>query len=389
MKIAFCQIPNILINPVQDQYAENIYAKVPGYKKGADFWEIPLWIAKASHCIPEGELYIVRDIEQAVKDLSEFDAVMFSVLEVNKEIIKRIIENLPANTKFVLGGYINSDYFKCFQMFLHSYDVTWLDTLQAGIEYLGYEYHEGVSYKLFKGTPTIPRLSLSDGCLYNCKFCCVEKTIKEYSFLDIMAQTFGMTDLDFEPVYINDKTFGQAKNHTKLPEIYRKIKTQNPNFKGFIIQTTATNFLKLSPEVLACIAYVELGIESFNDDILKAMDKPHREKNIVDACWKIFAENLKGNNIKLVPNILVSLPGENDFTYNRTLNFLEDHSEIISHVNIYLLAIYDNTKLSAELDHNESDKNENSLNKSWSDNKTGNWFYSGVIKFANNQIDKG
>jgi hypothetical protein len=130
MKIAFCQISNTLINPEPDQYAENIYSKVPGYKKGADFWEIPLWIAKASYCIPEGELYIIRDVEKAFYDLLKFDVVMFSALEVNKSIIKQICLNLPPEIKVIIGGYVEPTYFV-------NAGFNWFYTLQAGIEFLG------------------------------------------------------------------------------------------------------------------------------------------------------------------------------------------------------------------------------------------------------------
>jgi tRNA A37 methylthiotransferase MiaB len=225
---------------------------------------------------------------------------------------------------------------------------------------------------------TIPRLSLSDGCLYNCKFCCVEKTIKEYSRSRIIQQCGEMGNLDFELVYLNDKTFGQAKNHKLLPELLELLAFVNPNFKGFIIQTTATNFLRLSNEVLACVAYVELGIESFNDSILKAMNKPHKETIIQAACDKIRNIQAQGQNIKLIPNILVSLPGETTVTYQKTLDFLKENSNIISHINVYSLAIYDNTKLNAELPHTESDKNENNIDKSWSNTELDNWFMEGI-----------
>ena len=373
MKIAFCQISNTLINPEpEDEYTKFIYSQ-PGFKKPADFWEIPLWVAKMSYSIPEGELYVVKSVAQAVKDLSKYDAVCFSVLEVNRKLVLTIVADLPCHIKVVLGGYVKNN-FKSLERF----NIHWFDTLQAGVEFLGFKYQEGVSYKLFKGIGTIPRLSLSDGCLYRCKFCCVEKTLKEYTLEATTQNIDAMRDLDFELVYINDKTYGQATNHRWVKGFFYYIKSFNPNFKGFIIQTTAVNFLKLDSDLMPFIAYVELGVESFNNNILKAMNKPHREKQVKDACWKIFDLQTQGLNIQLIPNILVSLPGETKATYQKTLDFLKNVSKIVSHANIYSLALYPGAALETELVHTEQDKNENSVNKSWSNPGLDNWFMKGI-----------
>ena len=410
MRIAFAQISNTLINPdhntdsVERSYYEALYNKVPGYHKNPDFWEIPLWIAKASYNIPEGELYVIRNVLDAIHDLSFYDTVMLSVLEANKAIVKTIIEALPSNVTIILGGYVDPQYFFCSHL--------WFYELSAGIKYLGYTYNEGVSYKLFQGMSIIPRLSLSEGCLYRCAFCTITKQIVEHSYEDIIQQVYAINDLTFELVYINDKTFGQAKNHNLLPELYKKLRFYNPYFQGFIVQTTATTFCTLTPEVLACIKYVELGVESYNDEILHKLHKPHTTTWINKACLKALNEG-----VKVIPNLIVSLPGENETTYSNTINFLKRNAHIISHVNIYSLVVYNDTELSAKLsakleDNNENnyskpwnnalldaelsaklsakleDNNENNYNKPWGDAQLDKEFYHAVLSYGKRQIER-
>jgi histone acetyltransferase (RNA polymerase elongator complex component) len=90
-------------------------------------------------------------------------------------------------------------------------------------------------------------------------------------------------------IYLDDKTFGQAKNYTDLVEINRKIRKFNPDFQGFIIQTTAPQLLKMTDQFIqeSGIQYIELGVESYNDDILSKVKKPHRTKQLDKAVIKI------------------------------------------------------------------------------------------------------
>jgi tRNA A37 methylthiotransferase MiaB len=85
---------------------------------------------------------------------------------------------------------------------------------------------------------------MSKGCLHKCAFCIVPKGVTEVTSDIIDAQVEAFKKVDTKLVYLDDKTFGQAKNHVRLPEIYEKLKTAKPDFQGFIIQTTATQMRK-------------------------------------------------------------------------------------------------------------------------------------------------
>lgn len=412
-KILCIQISNNLINDKPDLtdisqlYYDTLY-KVKakdGYIKPSEFWEIPLWVTEINHNI-ETDFYICTDIQKTIDYLlnSDYTYVCFSVLDVNEDIIKNIIKlynkqypYTDGESTFILGGYINFDKFlsdkynKYGRQARTSYDkiiyhnVNIAYTVKEFIEYLGIEYKQGNSYKLFKGFKTIPRLTLSTGCLNNCDFCTVENKITKINTCVIEQQVKAFKPLKFKLVYINDKTFGQCTNYKLLPRIYKAIKEYNKEFKGFIIQTTTGQLLKISDKYIkeAHIKYIELGIETFNDHILKQYHKPSSEKTTVEAMRKIrnlrYCRIFEGIDIKVIPNIIIGLTEETTDTYIKTLHFLHRYKNIISHLNIYNLAVYDNTKLAKRIKPSSSNNNELKLNTSKQCNIN---FYSFIHQFG-------
>ena len=178
----------------------------------------------------------------------------------------------------------------------------------------------------------------------------VPKTILTSTKAHVANQLKAFKDLKFKLIYIDDKTFGQAKNYRDLVEINRQIKKFNPEFEGFIIQTTAPALLNMTDQFIqeSGIQYIELGVESYNDDILSKVKKPHRERHLDDAVIMI-----RRNGKSFIPNILVGLTGEGwsetRDSYENTMQFLEKNRDIISHVNIYNLALYEGTELHEQL----------------------------------------
>lgn len=392
-RVICCQISNQLINPSKEErdksaeYFDALYSKVDGYYRPKDFWEVPNWIAKVSESIPKAKLHIVRNIQESIEFLrkEKADYVLFSVMEVNKGFIKEIIQALPEQ-EFILGGYIPEEYFAK----IGTSAYRWFYTLQSAIEFMGFEYKSGYSYKLFQGMKTIPRLMLSTGCKNHCSFCTIEKEVVETSYPEIFEQALSFKELDFKLVYLNDKTFGQAKNYTVLPCVFNFIKSFNPSFEGFVIQTTATQFNRFSPGYLkdSHIVLVEIGVESFNDSVLKRLRKPSRENQIESAC-EYIRHSFKG--MKLIPNIVVGLAGEGwketSKTYQNTLDFLRMNKDIISHVNVTLFSVYEGTQSFKELSKGlDSDSDQGTLEKSWLGEKYHQEFYNKVLEFGLKQI---
>ena len=368
-----------------DDYYDKLYSKREGYHRLADTWEVPQWAAHLAHSMPEADHYTVRDPAEAAKFFNEsgYQNLAFSALDVNKDFIKELAKSFKGQVH--VGGYTDMSAFHGIG------NIQVHPDMRSFVESQGGQYRPGYDYRHFSGAKVIPRLTLSDGCRHNCTFCCVPKQVTEKDHDEILQQADAFADhLPSELIYLNDKTFGQAPNHAMLPELYQRIKARNPAFKGFVIQTTAAQMKRFTPEYLkqAGIRHVELGIESVNDPILKAHKKPANEALIEEA-----AQKLRTAGVSLIPNIMVGLPGENGQTYQRTLDWLTRNKDIISHVNAYNLALYDDSELGKKMGSlgviNENDRDENQQTKSWmQDPAVHHDFNRRLVEFASGQLDQ-
>jgi uncharacterized radical SAM superfamily protein len=385
-------------NDIMNKYHNKLY-KVKykdGYYKGSDFWEVPKWIGLINYNVP-CDLYVCKDIDKTVNYLlsNDYDFVCFSVLDVNKDIIKKIINSDKLKSKtFIIGGYINFD--KYLHQLKHG-NCIYFDKIKDFINWF-YNKHDtflkvrnfkyGFNYSIFKGFKCIPRLTLSEGCLNNCDFCTIEHKLKRITISDILKEIESFKDLDFKLIYINDKTFGQCHNYRILSSLYKRIKAFNKKFKGFIIQTTSTTFLyKFTHDFLSLshIKFVEIGLESFNDNILGKYHKPSNCDSIKRVFDYVrFHNKISINSVYIIPNIIIGFPEENITTYNNTLNILNKYQDVISHFNIYNLAIYNNTKIANKIKHTKTDSNELNVNKSFHTSNIHKLFYNTIFKLGLN-----
>lgn len=392
-RVLMIQISNSLLNPkkaertAESTYYDMLYTKRDGYVRPDDFWELPEWQAMVAGRFPDSDLYVVRNINQAKKFLAEsgYSAILFSTQDVSRKYQHELAEAFPGNV--VLGGYADKTYFKDLA------NAKWYDSIEdAAEDILGNAAGDTSSdYSLYKDTETIPRLCMSQGCLHKCAFCSVPKDLTVTAAEAIAAQVAAFKDLKFKLVYLNDKTFGQAKNYKDLIDINQQIKKYNKDFQGFIIQTTAAQMKHMTGQFMhdAGIKYVELGVESFNDMILQKVHKPATTKLIQEA-----VDKLRRYNIAFIPNVLVGLMGkgwsETRGSYQNTLNFLRDNSDIISHVNLYNLALYTGTELADEIeDKTDIDFDENVVEKSYhKDPELHKWFNTEALRYAITQLSK-
>jgi hypothetical protein len=345
-------------DPAAKSYYDKLYSTRPGYSRLGDTWEVPKWMGEIAHTVPDSDVYFVRDMAEAKEFLAKsgYDHIAFSALDVNKDHIKELAKDFEGDVS--IGGYIDLKYFD---------DVknakTYKDVKEM-TEDRGLEYKEGTNYTHFEGSRTIPRLCMSKGCLHKCAFCVVPKGVSEMSPEIMDMQADEIAKMDAKLVYLDDKTFGQSKNHDQLIRMYDRIKKKNPDFEGFIIQTTAAQMGKLDEQMMrdSHIKFVEIGVESYNDDILKANKKPANRK-LIDAA----ANKARKLGVDLIPNIIIGLPQETAESYANTLQWIEDNADIISHLNIYNLALYEGTELAKSVGEKATldDLNENKIKKSF------------------------
>jgi len=345
-------------DPQAKSYYDKLYDTRPGYRRLGDTWEIPKWMGEVNHTVPNSDVYFVRDMSEAKEFMarSGYDHIAFSALDVNKDNIKELAKDFGGDVS--IGGYTDLKFFDDLP------NAKTYKTIQAMAEARGHAYKPGTDYSHFEGSQTIPRMCMSKGCLHKCTFCIVPKGVTEMTPEIMNNQADEIAKADAQLVYVDDKTFGQAKNHSQLSDLYGRIKKKNPEFEGFIIQTTAAQMGKLDDQMLrdSHVKFIEIGVESYNNDILKASKKPANEKLIDEATAK--ARRL---GIDMIPNIIIGLPQETAETYAHTLGWLEDNSDIISHINIYNLAMYKGSELAKSMGESATldDLNENKIQKSF------------------------
>ena len=380
MKYCFLQVSDNLLNPNDSNNPADVYFKTiwnhldgEGYFKPPHFWELPLWIAELSYCLnsPDNELMLYHIDEICPDDcpissqhdplLPDADIYFASVMDCNKEILRTIIQNNP-DKQFYLGGHMGqAEFIRYFYgLIVENANVSWYKDMPAVCEKLNLDYRYGTDYRLFKGVKCIPRLTLSNGCINHCKFCTLPVEITTMRPEQIEQQIQSMENLDFELVYINDKTFGQAPNYHLLKYFYAMIKELNPKFQGFIVQTTCYQILKFDGQGVNLkdlgIVNVEIGVESYNNVILKKYSKPQNTRTI-DTALNI----LENAGVNIIPNIIIGLPGENRFTYWATLDWLEENKQNFLMLNVTNFVSYDGNGFHLI----EQDFNENSTRRSY------------------------
>lgn len=176
---------------------------------------------------------------------------------------------------------------------------------------------------------------LSDGCLFRCSFCTVPTTLTVVSPGKIEEQVEELKVLDFKLIFINDKSFGQAKNWRAIREVFEQVHRYNQDFLGFIVQTPPSLALKdrlMEAAVDLGVKYMEFGVETVSDEHLALFNKPYRVKHLDEAC-----ERARRLGLKIIPNFILGIPGDD---YKATIEWVTRNRDIIPVVNINFLALH-------------------------------------------------
>lgn len=303
-----------------DRYWDAFYRRWEsiGYYRGRYVFEIPKWICEITYFLPSCEkevFYCENDIDEVISRIGSvgYDYVMMSLMNCNEDMIYKIIERCPYQ-KFIVGGY-DKLFMDRMGRSLSNVSICSCVSDIAGI--LGVEYVFGCDYSLFSGERVIPRLTLSYGCLNRCRFCIVPHgEVIPVSDDVIFQQMDSFSCLDYRLVYIDDKTFGQCSNYVKLKELGKRC--VNNDFNGFIVQTTSGMVIDKCKDFIDIgVKVVEIGLESYNDGILRRYRKPSSERMVRD-CISVASDN----GLKLIANIIIGLDGESEDTYKRTYDFV-------------------------------------------------------------------
>lgn len=361
--LTFVQFSDELLTPesIMRDYYRRAYAQLDGYYYPRHFMEIPYWIPLISGMLsPETyqqSLYIVEDLDQAIDYLHArpaTESLLFSVLDANVNQVHKVIQNVP--NRAILGGYTNPADFSTYE------HVRYLNSLGELPGVLKVTLGAPPNYRLFEGLKCIPRLSLSTGCEFKCAFCTVPTTLTLSSLGEIREQVDALRPLDFKLIFLDDKSFGQAKNWRSIHQVADQVRTYNDRFLGFIVQTPPSLALRngLMEEAFALgVKYMELGVEIVDDDQLRLLNKPFRVHHLNEVC-----NRARQIALKIIPNIILGIPG---VSYESTVEWIYENRDVIPVININFLAVhYGNER--GTLPWNgltTADRDQNSMEKSW------------------------
>ena len=348
-----------------DKYWDVFYRRWEhiGYYMGKHVFEIPKWVAEIAYFLQDDNkelFYCEHDVYEVMNKIigGNYDYVMMSLMNANQYIIERIVSRCY-NQKFLIGGY-NDEFMANLADEYDNVEIT--NTTMDVAKTLGVEYRFGTDYSLFNGERVIPRLTMSYGCLNNCKFCIVPHgNITPVDRNVIEQQVKSFEPIDYRLIYIDDKTYGQCTNYSFTKEM--ALFTGKTDFNGFIVQTTTGmlyNKAKDFKDAGVCVA--EIGLETFNDNILKAYRKPSSEAMTVKA-----VEACNACGIHLIANVIIGLSEETEETYRKTYDYvmpLMEQGKLIG-INPAIYTDYDNDENLGEIDFLDDGKIE--LHRKWWD----------------------
>ncbi|WP_436739636.1 radical SAM protein [Streptomyces sp. BBFR102] len=347
---------------MRDYYTRS-YARMRGYYMPQHFMEIPYWIPIVASMLPDQhfrkELMVVDDLDVAHRRLAkaaEGDVFLFSALDAN---VEQLLHLASTGATMVVGGYVDPEVFAGHPHVSFLHDVANLPDFLPGAR-----PRTTLDYRLFDGLQCIPRFSMSSGCSFRCNFCTVPTQVVPADPAGHEAEIAALAPLDFRLAFIDDKSFGDpaANNWRDLGEVRDIFAASHPGFEGFIIQTPPS--LAARPGFLAdCrdmgVRYVEFGVETAHDGLLKYLRKPFRTKHLYKA-----SETIRELGLYMIPNFIMGIPGDD---YRRTVQWVREFVDIMPAVNInWLAAHYGNERGRLDLPvETFGDRDQNTVTKSW------------------------
>lgn len=361
--ITFVQFSDKLLTPdsIMRDYYRQAYAKMDGYYLPEHYMEIPFWIPTIAGMLPDGKyeksLHVVENLDSSVKTLREKPTggkILFSVMDANVRQTDYLIRNVQH--QMIMGGYTDPNQLRLYR------HVRYLRDLEQLTEVLEVQLDSPADYSLFKGEKCIPRLTLSGGCSFHCSFCTVPTFLTVVNPGKIQEQVEALKPLDFKLIFIDDKSFGQARNWHAIEQVADQVQKYNQNFLGFIVQTPPSLALKdglMEEAAKLGVRYMEFGVETVNDAHLALLNKPYRVKHLNEAC-----EKARKLGIKIIPNFILGIPGDD---YKATIEWVAQNRDIIPVVNINFLAIhYGNERGELPWEaQTVGDRDQNVAEKSW------------------------
>jgi hypothetical protein len=231
--VVFVQFSDHLLTTCDDvrRYYAAAYAQMPGYVLPEHYFEIPFWIPVISGMFRDSpttqRLHLSTDIEDTVAfiESSRDTTFLYSALEANLAYLLAVLEQTTAPA--IVGGYVVPTTFD------HLPHVSYLKGIADLLVHIdGLQPSIVPDYRLFQQEQCIPRLSLSTGCAYRCAFCTVPTRVLTTPDEALLPMAAALAPLEFELVFLDDKSFGDAPNWRRVARVRELVAEVNPHFAG-------------------------------------------------------------------------------------------------------------------------------------------------------------
>lgn len=266
---------------------------------------------------------------------SVFDNLGFSVFKKLYSIFEN--KGLMQGKEVIVGG----------NFFLHygngsRYKDQWNVCTEPIEDFFGFgeiRRHDYMQYIPDADRGRIPLIRFSEGCQYRCKFCPHHKLydykIKHRDHNTVIKEIIKYTSAGYKHFWLGAENIGANKKETE------EFLTRLSRFKGRMDFTWRANFsshldgINYSLLRKAGCSLLLCGIESFSEEVRRAMNKP-RHSN--EDLWE-FGRQLRQNKISTIMNIITGFPSETNEQFEDGLvkakAFISEFKDVINVVELY------------------------------------------------------
>ncbi|MAG60458.1 hypothetical protein CL619_01605 [archaeon] len=174
----------------------------------------------------------------------------------------------------------------------------------------------------------VARVETSRGCMFNCKFCCYAIPKLRYFSLNYLRENLNYLFENFNFKYL---TFLDANFNGKKERMFQILDLVQENVTKH--QMKITVHIELRPELIDeetvkrfkeynFTIDTELGLQSTNQDVLKAIGRPTNLDKVKDALTL-----LNNNHLRYKIDLMYALPQDNFYRFLESTRFILRHAK--------------------------------------------------------------
>jgi anaerobic magnesium-protoporphyrin IX monomethyl ester cyclase len=167
--------------------------------------------------------------------------------------------------------------------------------------------------------PPLTLMETSRGCIYNCSFCCLSKSIRSRSISNVVEEIKEVIEkFKIREIHFIDPNF--TFNADRAMKLCERILAEDIRFAWSCktrVDLVSTPLLKMMAK--AGCYMISYGVESGSQEILNKLQKQINIEDIKNAF-----DITKRAKIRTIAYILIGPPGENDTTVKQTRELLKE-----------------------------------------------------------------